>query len=156
MISLVRVDDRLVHGQITVGWVPYLRATQILVVNDRLAADSVLTGIVRLGGTAGLKIEVVGTDRAALLCRQGAFDCERLIVLFENLEDARRALDSGLHFRNLNLGGLRRDGGKVSMKGAVSLSPADLEVLRDLRRRGIEVEVRLMPGDRSRLIPAGI
>ena len=35
MISLVRVDDRLIHGQVIVGWVPYLQASQIIVVNDR-------------------------------------------------------------------------------------------------------------------------
>lgn len=156
MISLVRVDDRLVHGQVTVGWVPHLRASKILVVNDRLAADTVLSRIVMAGVTAGLKIEILGIAQAALLLYRGAFDQERLLILFENLEDARLALDCGLQFQTLNLGGLRHPGGIICITEMVTLSHSDLEILRDLHHRGVEVEVRLMPGDRSYPIPAEI
>ena len=62
MISLVRVDDRLIHGQVTVGWAPYLRASRIIVVSDRLAADRVLASILRVGVPVGMQIDVVSVD----------------------------------------------------------------------------------------------
>jgi mannose/fructose/N-acetylgalactosamine-specific phosphotransferase system component IIB len=153
MISLVRVDDRLIHGQVTVGWAPYLNATRIIVVSDRLAADPVLTSIVKAGGTAALQVDVVGIEEAARLFGEGEFESGRVILLLESMGDVRRALEAGLCFTSLNLGGLRGSGEGLRVTDAVFLSPADRDVLRDLRLRGIVVEVRLMPGDRPNYLP---
>ena len=92
MISLVRVDDRLIHGQITVGWVPYLQASRVIVVNDRLAVDPVLTAIVKAGGTTEIRIDVQGVAEAVSRFEAGDFEQGRVIVLFESLGDARRSL----------------------------------------------------------------
>lgn len=148
MISLVRVDDRLVHGQITVGWVPYLRADRIVVVNDRLAADAVLSMILKAGATAGVRIDVLAVADTAALYRDGALDGGRVILLFESLQDVREAVEGGLRFSSLNLGGLRGGGEGVKVADAVFLTPGDRAILRELRVKGIAVEVRLMPQDR--------
>jgi len=153
MISLVRVDDRLIHGQVTVGWAPYLNATRIIVVSDRLAADPVLTSIVMAGGTAALQVDVVDIEEVARLFGAGEFESGRVILLFESMGDVRLALEAGLRFTSLNLGGLRgsREGFRVT--DAVFLSPSDQAVLQDLRLKGIVVEVRLMPMDRPSYLP---
>jgi mannose/fructose/N-acetylgalactosamine-specific phosphotransferase system component IIB len=153
MISLVRVDDRLIHGQVTVGWAPYLNATRIIVVSDRLAADPVLTSIVMAGGTAALQVDVEGIEEAARLFGAGEFESGRVILLFESMGDVRRALEAGLCFTSLNLGGLRGSREGLRVTDAVFLSPADQNVLQDLRVKGIVVEVRLMPGDRPSYPP---
>ena len=148
MISLVRVDDRLIHGQVTVGWAPYLRASRIIVVSDRLAANTVLASILRVGVPVGMQIDVVNVDESAALCSQGRSSPGNVIVLFEGLGDVRRAVGLGLQVQSLNLGGLRGSGEGVRVSDAVFLSPQDQEVIRDLRLRGIAVETRIMPGDR--------
>jgi mannose/fructose/N-acetylgalactosamine-specific phosphotransferase system component IIB len=155
MISLVRVDDRLIHGQITVGWVPYLRASGIVVVNDRLAADPVLSTIVKAGGTVETGVDVLSVEGAVRHFKEELLEESRVIVLFESLEDARRALEKGLRFSSLNIGGIRGRGAGLKVGDAVVLSDSDQEVLRDLRQRGIAVEVRIVPGDRPRALPGG-
>jgi len=147
MISLVRVDDRLIHGQVTVGWAPYLRASRIIVVSDRLAANTVLASILRVGVPVGMQIDVVSIDESAALCSQGRSSPGSVIVLFESLDDVRRAVGLGLQFQSLNLGGLRGSGEGKRVSDAVFLSPRDLEIIRDLRLRGTAVETRIMPGD---------
>lgn len=147
MISLVRVDDRLIHGQVTVGWAPYLRASRIIVVSDRLAANRVLASILRVGVPVGMQIDVVNVDESVPLCSLGRSSPESVIVLFESLDDVRRAVGQGLRVQTLNLGGLRGSGEGVRVGDAVFLSPRDLEIIKDLRLRGIAVETRIMPGD---------
>ena len=152
MIALARVDDRLMHGQVAVGWVPHLHATVVVVANDRVAADPLLAGIIQTC-SSGFRVEVVPVAEAA---RRGAgadWDNDTVIVLFENLQDARRAMDAGLVVSRLNLGGLRHDAGRVCLCDGVTLDHEDCAILRDFVRRGVTVDVRLMPRDRSRALP---
>jgi len=152
MIALARVDDRLLHGQVSVGWVPHLRATVVVVANDRVAADPMLAGICQ-ACSAGVRVEVVPVAEAA---RRGAGDAwanDTVIMLFENLQDARRAMDAGLVVGRLNVGGLRHDAGRVCLCDGVTLDQEDCAILRDFASRGIEVDVRLMPRDRSCALP---
>lgn len=152
MIVLARVDDRLVHGQITSGWVPHLRAKRLVVASDRLAGDPLLGGIVA-AGAPGVRVEVLAVDDAARRAAAGDYDATATIVLFESLQDARRALLGGLAFDRLNLGGLRHPGGRLCLCEAITLDVDDCETLRDLCTRGVRVEVRLMPRDRAGELP---
>lgn len=152
MIALARVDERLMHGQVSVGWVPFLHANVVVVANDRVAADPLLSGIARTC-SCGVRVEVVSVAEAA---RRGAgadWVNDTVIMLFESLQDARRAIDAGLEVARLNLGGLRHDAGRLCICDGVTLDHEDCAILRDLVRRGVEVDVRLMPRDRSCALP---
>jgi PTS system mannose-specific IIB component len=152
VIVLARVDDRLVHGQVTSGWVPHLRARRLVVASDRLAGDPLLAGIVA-AGAPGVSVEVVAVAEAARRAAAGDYEVEATIVLFESLQDARRALLAGLAFDRLNLGGLRHARGQVCLCEAVTLDGDDCDTLRDLRERGVAIDVRLMPRDRAGELP---
>ena len=152
MIALARVDERLLHGQVSVGWVPHVHATVVVVANDRVAANPLLAGICQ-ACSAGVRVEVVPVAEAA---RRGAgadWAQDKVIVLFESLQDARRAMDAGLSVARLNLGGLRHDAGRLCICDGVTLDSEDIDILRDFARRGVEVDVRLMPRDRSCALP---
>lgn len=152
MIALARVDDRLMHGQVSVGWVPHVRATVVVVANDRIAADPLLSGIVRAGASS-FRVETLSVAEAARRGMGAEWERETVIMLFESLQDARRAIDAGLSVARLNLGGLRHDQGLVCLCDGVTLDSDDCAILRDLVGRGVQVDVRLMPRDRSCALP---
>jgi len=152
VIALARVDDRLMHGQVSVGWVPHLHATVVVVANDRVAADPMLSGICQ-ACSSGVRVEVLSVAEAARRAAGSDWAHDTVLVLFENLQDARRALDAGLTLARLNLGGLRHDAGRLCICDGVTLDNEDCDILRDFARRGVEVDVRLMPRDRSCALP---
>ena len=152
MIALARVDERLMHGQVAVGWVPHLHATVVVIANDRVAANPLLAGICQACST-GVRIEVVPVAEAARRGSGAEWAEDTVIMLFENLQDARRAMDAGLKVARLNLGGLRHDAGCLCLCDGVTLDSEDCAILRDIVRRGVEVDVRLMPRDRSFALP---
>lgn len=152
MIALARVDDRLVHGQVTAGWVPHLHASRLVVVSDRLAADPIQSAIIA-AGSSGIPVEVLGVAEAARRHAASAWDRDATILLFESLQEARRTLDAGLRFERLNLGGLRHEQGRVCLCEAITLDGDDCSVIADLRGRGVDIDVRLMPCDRNRGLP---
>lgn len=152
MIALARVDDRLMHGQVSVGWVPHLGATVVVVANDRIAADPLLSEIIR-AGASNFRVEIVPVAEAARRGASAVWDRDTVIMLFESLQDAKRALDAGLSVARLNLGGLRHDAGLVCVCDGVTLDTEDCAILREFARRGVDVDVRLMPRDRPRALP---
>jgi mannose/fructose/N-acetylgalactosamine-specific phosphotransferase system component IIB len=152
VIALARVDERLMHGQVSVGWVPFLHATVVVVANDRVAADPLLSGIAR-ACACGVRVEVIPVGEAARRGASSEWANDRVLLLFENLQDARRAIDAGLAVARLNLGGLRHDAGCLCICDGVTLDHEDCKILRELLQRGVEVDVRLMPRDRACALP---
>jgi PTS system mannose-specific IIB component len=153
VIALARVDDLLVHGQVTAGWVPHLHATVVVVANDRIAADPLLSGIMR-SAASGVRIEVLPVGEAARRGARGVWERDAALLLFESLQDAARAIDAGLPVTRLNLGGLRHDEGRLCLCDGVTLDNEDCSLLRALCRRGVSIDVRLMPVDRSHALPS--
>ena len=152
MIALARVDDRLVHGQVTAGWVPHVHATVVVVANDRIAGDPLLADIVKTAAS-GVPIEVLTVTEAARRCAGGAWERDAALLLFESLQDACRALDAGLPVAQLNIGGLRHETGRLCLCDGVTLDGEDCALLRELARRGVGIDVRLMPRDRACALP---
>lgn len=152
MISLVRVDDRLIHGQVTVGWVPYLHASRIVVISDRLAEVPVLASILKTGGPANVHVDVLGVEEAIELLHRGDGNDSRVLVLFESLEGVRLALQKGLELDVLNIGGLRGRGSGIRVSDAVFLTHADQDILAELSLKGVRLELRIMPTDRPRYL----
>jgi mannose/fructose/N-acetylgalactosamine-specific phosphotransferase system component IIB len=64
-LVLVRIDDRLIHGQVVGGWLPVIQAERIVVVSDRAAGDSLQTGLMRMAVPDGVTVDVFSVNQAA-------------------------------------------------------------------------------------------
>ena len=87
-----RVDNRLVHGQVIEGWLPYVAARHLIVANDAMSADLLQQQIVSLAVPEQVAIHFVPVDA---LLETLACCGESSLVLFADCQDARRALESG-------------------------------------------------------------
>ena len=59
MIKLLRVDERLIHGQVAFAWTNSLKADCILIVNDAVAADKLRSNSLKMAAPAGVKFREV-------------------------------------------------------------------------------------------------
>jgi len=147
-ILLARVDNRLVHGQVLEAWVPRLGADTILVVDRQLPADPFQRGIIESLGSAALRISVVSPEGAVALLAGDLRD-RRVLLLFSSVHQAAEALDAGVRFRELNLGNIHPAKGCRVLTSSVHLSSGDEDELCRLDARGILLDARAVPGDRS-------
>ena len=134
-----RVDNRLVHGQVIEGWLPYVAARHLIVANDAMSADLLQQQIVSLAVPEQVAIHFVPV--AALL---------ETLVLFADCQDARRALESGVDIRALNIGNLHYAPGKIQVFPHVALSEQDREDLRAMLQQQVELDFRCVPSDKIR------
>lgn len=145
MIVIIRIDDRLIHGQVVEGWVNHLKATCIVVADDALASNAPQRSIMELSVPQGLKVSIGGIEDMCRRLRDKPFDAERVILLFSKPADVLRALKSGLDCPALNIGGMRYVPGKRKLIDVLAVDDADLEALREIAAQGVKVEVQTVP-----------
>ncbi len=144
----VRIDNRLIHGQVIEAWLPHAGAATIIVANAEVAGDSHQQEILSLAipqNASRLFVHVERTQAAllqpALGRNQGA------LILFSNCADARRAFERGFSFQRLNVGNIHYRPGKKQISPSVALSDEDESCLRFFSQRGVELDFRCVPND---------
>ena len=159
-VALVRVDDRLIHGQVVVGWMPALGANSILVINDAVAADPLQRNLLPLAVPPDISVRISRvSDAIEALLDCGQDEEDKVIVLFANPVDVLNCVKAGAQIRRLNLGGMRFGPGKTQVDPAISLGSEDIAALHGLKKIGISVSIQMVPDEKPRdifeIIPGG-
>jgi mannose/fructose/sorbose-specific phosphotransferase system IIB component len=144
-VVLYRVDDRLVHGQVVVGWGRHLQADAIVVCSDRAAADDFAKTMMEMGAPADVKVSVLPVREAAERLNAGEFGRRTAIVLVETPADALALIRCGVPLKRLNVGGMHFKPGKRQIMDAVSVDKGDCACLREIAAAGVEIYVQMVP-----------
>lgn len=153
MIVLVRVDNRLLHGQILEAWVPRLRVQKVVIADDVAAASPLALAAMMLCVPPELPIEVKpvrDVNYAAL-----AADRSRTLVLLRDVADLPRAQAAGLTARlapTVNVGNVHFAPGRHAITPSVFLADPEVATLRSLEGEGFSIEARAIPAEP----PAGL
>jgi PTS system mannose-specific IIB component len=148
VIALARIDERLVHGQVLVGWVPHLGARRVVVADDEAARSPLARAAMTLALPPGVEAAVEPlreVDWAAL-----GRSPEPVLVVLRDVAEAERALAAGLTPERaavLNVGNVHYEQGRRQVTPSVFLSGAEVDGLRRLGAAGFRVEVRAVPLD---------
>nr|WP_295922412.1 PTS sugar transporter subunit IIB [uncultured Dyadobacter sp.] len=152
MIRLLRIDDRLVHGQVALTWTPAVGAECLVVANDKVAKDDFLKMTMNLAKPANAKLLIKSIADTVTFLSDERSKPMKILVLVNSVQDAA-ALSAALpEIRSINFGGIRTREGARPISKAIAVTDADVAVIRDLLGRGIELEVRQVPTDEPRSI----
>ncbi len=152
---LVRVDNRLLHGQVLEAWVPALRAQALLVADDEASADPFAQAAMGLALGEGLLLEVLTlAEAAARLGPGGRGAGPGTLLLLREVESAVALSKAGVALPRLNLGNVHFRPGRRAVAPTVYLDDAELSSLEALGRAGCEIEVRAVPSDQPLFLPA--
>ena len=143
----VRIDNRLVHGQIIEAWLPFTDAKTIVVANDELAADELRQQIMSIAIPLGVEISFIAVPMLQDFLSSKKFKGKNALVLFASCSDARRAFEAGMEFTRLNLGNLHYGPGKKQVCQHIALSKEDEKCLDFLTVRGVLLDYRCIPSD---------
>lgn len=151
-ILLYRVDERLIHGQVVVGWGSQLRPDRYVVVDDGLAESPWEQELYLLGLPAGIETVFVTAHEARAGLERWEEDPTRTILLTRDLTTMLAlARDGGLEGRPVNVGGIHHSAGREEVLPYLYLNGEDRRRLRELAEAGAEVTAQDLPG--SRRIP---
>ena len=144
-MQLIRIDDRLIHGQVVVGWVKALTIERLVVVNDEIAKNNMRRTLMEMAVPAGLKVNFYTVDEAVAAVKDDSQ--ERTLILFANPMDVEAFAEKGGPVNMVNVGGMHFGDGKTQMSKTICVNSDDMKAFRALRQRGVELESRAVPGD---------
>ena len=148
MIALVRVDNRLLHGQVLEAWLPRLSVSSVVVADDDAARSPLARAAMTLALPAELPAAVLPV--AEVRWADLAISPPRVLVLLREVADLERAASTGLtpeRARLINVGNVHYATGRRAITSSVYLSGEEVEALRRLAARGFAVEVQAVPGE---------
>lgn len=146
-IPLFRVDERLIHGQVTMGWGTHLQPVRYLIVDDELALSTWEQDLHRLGAPLGVEVLFLGVSEARALLEPWQQAAEVTVILTRDLPTmARLGEEGGLAGREVNLGGIHAAPGREQVLPYVSLGSLERSAIETLESSGARVIARDLPG----------
>jgi PTS system mannose-specific IIB component len=144
-IQLIRIDDRLIHGQVVVGWVKALNIQRLVVVNDEIAKNNMRRTLMEMAVPAGLKVNFYEVREAAAASKDDSQD--RALLLFATPADVLIFAQEGGAVSSINVGGMHFGEGKTQKSKTICVDSSDLTAFKELKKMGVEMESRAVPGD---------
>jgi mannose/fructose/N-acetylgalactosamine-specific phosphotransferase system component IIB len=152
-IALYRVDDRLIHGQVVVGWGQPLDVGFIALVDDEVRASEWEQDLYRMGVPPHIEVIFASVEEAVRGLARWQADRRVGIVLTGDI-DTMAALAAGTGtLRKVNIGGVHHRAGRIERLRYVYLTDAEAGALRALAARGVDVTAQDVPT--ARAVPVG-
>ena len=151
-VKLARIDDRLIHGQVVLGWVPHVKPDRIVVANDRVATSEWERRFYASCVPPDIRTSFFSTEEAARRLQSELFLHEVLLVLFESARDVLALVKAGVVLNDVNVGGLHYRENSVELLPFVFLSEDERSFLRELVKRGVTLSAQDIPSNPARVI----
>jgi mannose/fructose/N-acetylgalactosamine-specific phosphotransferase system component IIB len=145
-IVLVRVDDRLIHGQVVVGWTRTVNATHILVANDEVAKDATQKALLKLAAPVGVKVTILSVADAGAALAAAKFGNDNVMVLVRDPQSLLGLMQGGFALTKVNIGNVRMAPGRERLTKEVAASPEEIAAWKQLDQAGVVLEAIWLPG----------
>ena len=150
MITVLRVDDRLLHGQVAVSWVGFLKADVILIANDDVIRDTTMQTAFRLACPPGVTLSMKSLDGAVNVINNPKHAPRRILVLTKTMNDAEYVISkTGNSVQTVLMGGLRSGDGKKQIDMNSYMSSEDIRIMNQLESRGLELYMQAVPSSKK-------
>lgn len=146
----MRIDNRLIHGQVTVSWVGAVGANRLIVTNDQVARDPIQTMLLPQAAR-GVPTSVLSVDDTLKYATTPQGQRERIMVIAKLPADGLRLIEGGLHPAEVNVGNQApTPGTKFKMvTHSIAVTPEDAAIYRKIATNGTKLMSRMMPSDRN-------
>ena len=156
-ITALRVDDRLIHGQVAMTWTKQLRVQGIVVANDAAAGDNTQKMALKMAVPAGIKVLIKPVDEAIRVLNNPKAASMRILVLTRTVTDALKIRKQVGEIEFLNIGNAGRfDGVDVSEKQILSptimLTDEEVKSLRELVEMNPKTCMQQVPNDEQKMV----
>ena len=148
-VVLVRVDQRLLHGQVVEGWVPFLKADAVVVADDRAAADPISKIAMTSACPAKVRLEVLPVRAAAVAANEGTLPGARTLLLVSSVDALWQWWEAGARVQAVNVGNVPIAPGRSRVTSSVALSADEVKRLDSIAADGTVVEAKAVPREKA-------
>jgi len=147
-VVLVRVDSRLIHGQVVTKWMKQTSANRILVIDDGLAKDPFMGKIYAMAAPPNSSVQIVSVQNAVDEWKKNQLAEGRILVIFKDVASVLRAWKAGFPVEKLQVGGIGAAPGRKNVYQNITLDQKDANDLSEMKKGGVEVYFQTIPEDK--------
>lgn len=144
-ILLYRVDERLIHGQVVVGWGNSLKFDRIVLINDQVASNKWERDLYVACVPPEMKATILPVDEGVAKILQNRFKGERIVILVDSPFDILRMVEKGVKIDSVNVGGVHSKRNRMQILPYLCLSPEEISAFKKIISAGIKCECRDVP-----------
>lgn len=144
-IKLVRLDFRLIHGQVIAKWFGQIMGNEIVIIDDDLSQDSFMASIYEMSAPVDSKVHVYSVEDAVKKVKDGTFASGKVLVLFKNVDQVFKAVEKGFKIDELQIGGLGSAPGRINVYGPITLDDHDASLLKKIADQGTNIYLQQVP-----------
>lgn len=145
----VRIDDRLIHGQVASFWCNSLGASRIMVANDVVANDPMQKSVLKMVAPAGVRTSIITKEVAARNIQAGKYDTEKVFLILKSPKDAIDLIELGVDIKSINVGNMAHNANTLQIKRSINVTEEDIANFKKLDSMGVELTSIMVP-DESR------
>lgn len=153
MIRAIFVDDRLLHGSISLKWASYFHLTDILIVNNETVNDEFTKMILDLAKPKNVNLHFKELNRDAMnFIDTFNHEIDNAAIIVSNMFDSKQLIDQMNFKSEVIITGLRERPNCISISDRVALSSEDVSILRKMIKAGYDLKIQSLPNDDAVLI----
>lgn len=151
-VTTMRIDDRLIHGQIVTRWIADAQADTILIADDIAAKDATQQMLLKLVAPANICLLIKTISEAAELLKSDELKDKKVLLMLRNPATALALCNLGFHIDTINVGNIsntRSETGRKKLLSFIFVEEQDVNCLKELAAKGIHLDIRAVPNDKS-------
>ena len=146
-VVLVRVDDRLVHGQVMTSWQKATGANKFMVVDDEVAQNDLMKTVLKGVIPAQIKLGVFSIEKAVDRLIKGFKPDDKVIMLMKTPETAWAIQQAGVDVAALNIGGMGIRADRTTLYQNIACSETERSAIKGLIDAGCDVSIQITADD---------
>lgn len=144
-ISHVRLDERLIHGQVATLWLGKMGTTRVMIVDDGVVNDPIAKASLKAAVPGGIKLSILKTVTAVKRLKEGIYQDQKIMLLTKKIQTIFDLIDAGVPIESFNLGNASSREGTLQIKKSVFLTEAEIAKILELEKAGIVVTAQMVP-----------
>ncbi len=148
----IRIDDRLIHGQVATRWTAETKATRILIPNDEVAINEIQKQVLRMAAPSGVNTSIINVKTAAENILANKYGSQRVLIVAKSPVDILRLMDLGLAIKTINVGNMAKRENTIQIKKSISITAEEKQAFMELIKRGVHVTAQMVPDEHAPLI----
>lgn len=143
----IRIDERLIHGQVAAYWTRNLNAHRILVIDNFAAKDQIQKMALKMATPGGVKLSILSVGTAAKNLIDGKYEGENVFVIVRNPKTLLEVYEAGYKMDVVNVGNMSSKFGSVQVRRTVGVTKEDVEAFKALIELGVKFTAQMIPDD---------
>jgi len=144
-ITAVRIDGRLIHGQVANLWTTKLNISRLMVIDNEVAENDIEKQGLKLATPEGIKLSVLPVEKAANNILNKRYASQNVLIITRKPKPVLELIDAGVEIDKINVGNMSQNDNTTTITKSINVEKEDVEIFRELINRGIVLTHQMVP-----------